>query len=286
MSSEETSRVAGANAALATARSFLFVPGDRPDRFDKAVGVGPDVVIIDLEDAVAADRKDAAREYAVEWLSRGGRAMVRVNGAGTAWHADDVEALRATGAPVMLPKAQSADVLGDVVARLGYGSVVALVETARGIRDIDAVCAAEGVVRVALGNVDLSAELGVDPDSHTALAHVRGKLVLGAIAAGLPAPIDGVSTAFDEPERLERDLAHAKELGFGGKLCIHPKQVSVVNDGFLPTEAEKAWAERILGATRGIDGVAVLDGAMIDAPVIRRAERLAANSAARPQLSW
>ncbi|WP_308162714.1 HpcH/HpaI aldolase/citrate lyase family protein [Nocardia alni] len=274
------------NAALAVARSFLFVPGDRPDRFDKAIATGADAVIIDLEDAVAADRKDTARNSAVEWLTRGGRAVVRVNGADTAWHADDVEALRSTGAPVMLPKAQSADVLADVAGRLGYGSIIALVETARGIRDLDAVCAVEGVVRVALGNVDLSAELGIDPDSHTALGHVRGKMVLACAAAGLPAPIDGVSTAFDAPERLEHDLTHARELGFGAKLCIHPRQVPVVNEGFLPTEAERAWAERILAAMREHDGVAVVDGAMIDAPVVRRAERLAALSDTNRQLSW
>lgn len=262
---------------LGAARSLLFVPGDRPERFDKAVATGADAVIIDLEDAVAPDAKEAARAHAVAWLAGGGRAVVRINGVDTAWHAADVAALRATGAPVMVPKAESSATLAELAASLRSGCVIALIETARGVAELETICGTDGVVRIALGNVDLSAELGVDPASHAALAYVRGRMVLASAVVGMPPPIDGVTTDFDSADALDRDLAHGKELGFGGKLCIHPRQVPFVNTALLPTAAELDWAERVLAAAADQRGVIALDGVMIDAPVVRRAERIAAH---------
>lgn len=263
-----------------SARSLLFVPGDRPERFAKAASSGADTVVLDLEDAVAAEAKDAALDNVVAWLAAGHRAVVRVTAVGTATLSDQLDALAGTGAVVMLPKAESADQVSDVSARLGDGEVIALVETPAGVRDVDAVAAAEGVVRLALGTVDLAAELGVDPESHEAFAYARSRLVIASAAAGLPGPVDGVSVRLDDAEALRRDLAVSTTLGFTGKLCIHPRQVAAVNDAFAPTAEQLAWARRVLDAAAG-GGVAVVDGAMVDAPVVTRAERLV--SRARPR---
>lgn len=263
-----------------TARSLLFVPGDRPERFDKAVATGADSVILDLEDAVAPEAKTEALGQVLTWLESGGVAAVRINAVGTAWHDTEVEALRGTGAPIVVPKTESAEDLAELSSRLGgQARIIALVETAKGVHAADTVSSAVGVIRLALGNVDLSTELGVDPASFTALAYARGRLVIASACAGLPAPIDGVTTALDASATLAADLAHARELGFGGKLCIHPRQVEQVNHSFSPTEDELAWAARVLTASDSTDGVRVVDGKMIDPPVVRRAQRLVARAA-------
>jgi citrate lyase subunit beta/citryl-CoA lyase len=260
----------------ASAKSLLFVPGDRPERFDKAAGAGADVVIIDLEDAVAAESKDAALHNVIDWIGAGGAAMVRVNGVGTVWHDRELAALAATGVEIMVPKAQSARALESVHAVVG-NRIVALVETAAGVRDADAVATAPGVVRLALGNVDLAAELGVDPGSHAALAYSRGRLVVASAAAGISAPIDGVTTVLSDPDVLTRDLEVMRELGLGGKLCIHPRQVGRVKAAFLPDAQEVSWARRVLEAAVA-GGVGVVDGAMIDAPVVARARTVLARA--------
>lgn len=258
--------------AALRARSLLFVPGDRPDRFDKAVASGADAVILDLEDAVAPDAKVAALGHVLTWLEGGHSAVVRVNGAGTPWHAAEIEALARTDALVMVPKSDSVEDLARVHAVVG-DRIIALVETARGVQAADEVCAAPGVLRVALGNVDLARELGVDPGSHAALAYARGRLVAAAAAAGVAPPVDGVTTRVDDLDVLERDLLVTRELGFGGKLCIHPRQVAAVNDALRPSSDELGWARRI---TEHADagGVSMVDGSMVDAPVVARAAAL------------
>ncbi len=261
-----------AQVSAAHARSLLFVPGDRPERFDKALATGSDCVIIDLEDAVAAESKRAALANAIGWLRGGGRAVVRINAFGTSWHEHEIEALASTDAIVMLPKAESPDVLGAVADRLGDMRLIALVETALGVRDVDALASVQGVSRLALGNVDLAAELGTDPASHAALAYARGRMVMASAAARIAPPVDGVTTWLDAPERLAVDLSVARELGFGGKLCIHPRQVKAVNEALRPSEDEIAWAEKVVAASSSTSGVGVLDGLMIDPPVVSRAE--------------
>ncbi len=253
---------------LGSARTVLFVPGDRPDRFAKAAAAGADAVVVDLEDAVAPADKDAARAHAVAWLEAGNEAVVRVNAVGTPWHDADVAAL--AGAAIMLPKAERpAD-----VERAGR-VVVPLVETAAGLAAAREVCAVAGVVRPAFGSIDLAAELGVDPGSHTALLHARSALVLAAAAAGCAPPLDGVTTALDDPRALRRDTAHAVELGFTGKLCVHPRQIGPVHDALRPSDEDIAWARRVLaaGESAGESAVAV-DGRLVDRPVRLRARRL------------
>lgn len=258
--------------ALSVARTLLFVPGDRPDRFAKAAAAGADVVVLDLEDAVAAPRKDAARTEVRGWFAAGGTGIVRVNGAGTPWHAADLDLAAELRIPVLLPKAEDPDDVARVVAALHGGPVVALVETAAGVLAAPAVCAVTGVVRPAFGNVDLAAELGLDHADHAALAHARQSLVLAAAAAGTAPPVDGVTTAITDDDVLLDDLHHAVRTGFTGKLCIHPRQVATARDAFAPTPEQLVWARRVLAAAP--DGAAAaIDGQMVDAPVLSRARR-------------
>lgn len=264
----------------AAARSLLFVPGDRPERFDKAASSGADAVVLDLEDAVAPPAKAAALAHVLAWLRGGRTAVVRVNAPGTPTHEAEVEALAGTSAAVMLPKTESPEQVLDVRLRLGpEQGVLPLLETPRGIREADEVAAAPGVVRLALGTVDLAAVLGVDHSSHAAFAYSRGRLVMASAAAGLPGPVDGVTTALDDAELLAADLSLASGLGFTGKLCIHPRQVAAVNAAMTPSEAELVWARQVVAAASG-SGVVVVAGAMVDAPVLTRAERVLERAAA------
>lgn len=260
---------------LAIARSLLFVPGDRPDRFDKAVATGADVVILDLEDAVAPHRKATALGHVVDWLCDAPRVAVRINAADTPWHADEVRALTGFGVNVVVPKAERPDELAALVDALGPDRVVALLETPRGIVAAEPIAEVAGIVRLAFGNMDLAAALGVRPESSSALAHARGRVVLASASAGLPSPVDGVTAAFRDDAALESDVSRARDEGFGGKLCIHPRQVSVVNAALLPSAEDVEWARRVLVADAEADGGAtVLGNTMLDAPVVARARAL------------
>lgn len=254
---------------LLEARTFLFVPGDRFDRFDKAVASGADVVILDLEDAVGPLNKDEARGRVAAWIEAGGQAVVRINGFGTPWFAADLAAVGgALG--VMLPKAESAVDLQRLAEQSPVPMpVLPLIETAVGVLAAQEICAAPGVVRVGFGNVDLAADLGVKPDSRAALQVARSHVVHASRAAALPPPIDGVSTVINDDLVLIADALHGHELGFGAKLCIHPRQVGVVAQAFRPTEDEVRWAASVLSSAT--EGVGVREGQMIDAPVLARA---------------
>lgn len=258
---------------VGAARTLLFVPGDRPDRFDRACASGADVVVLDLEDAVAAAAKESARSHVAGWLRAGGRALVRVNARGTPWFGEDVRAVRGAGATVlMVPKVEGpADLHALDEAAGGPVAAVALVETARGVLEAAAICAVPTVCRVALGHVDLAADLGIDPADDEALLGARSMLVLASRAAGLPAPIDGVTVAVADPDALARDTRRARRLGFTGRLCIHPRQVGPVAAGLAPTEAEVAWARRVLDLDAALG---VVDGELVDEPVLRRARLL------------
>lgn len=174
----------------------------------------------------------------------------------------------------MLPKAERPDQIGDLLSRLPAGSsVVPLLETAAGVLDARAVCAAPGVIRAGFGSVDLAAELGVDPDDPAALAHTRSHLVLASAAAGVTPPLDGVTTALHDERALVTDAERAAALGFTGKLCVHPRQVPPVNGVFTPSDEQRAQAREIVRAAA--DGaVTVVNGRMVDRPVLERAHRL------------
>ncbi|KMO76312.1 (3S)-malyl-CoA thioesterase [Mycolicibacterium obuense] len=268
--------------AVAAARSMLFVPGDRPERFSKAAASGADAIVLDLEDAVGAENKDAARAAVDTWLGEHAHtvaAVVRVNGTETHWHADDVAMLSGHRCAVMLPKATCAAQLRGVAAQLGAAAgVIALIETAQGVLAAQEISSADSVVRTAFGSVDLAVELGVSPDDRDAMYQARGTVILASAAAGRPAPLDGVTTSVSDEDQLCGDTRYAARLGFGGKLCIHPRQIEIVNQGFSPSDTDVAWARTVVEAAGG-DGVCVVDGRMVDKPVVDRAVRLLARVA-------
>lgn len=268
-------------ADVAAAQTMLFVPGDRPDRYGKAAASGADVIIIDLEDAVAPEAKGAARDAAASWFAGGGTGVVRVNAPDTQFFEEDVAALAPHVDVVVLPKAQDPQAIEALVARLREArpdaAVFALVETAQGILSAPQAAKVPGVVRLAFGNFDLSSELGVHPDDHDALWPLRAQLVVASAAAGLPAPVDGVSGSIDDADVIEADTRRAARVGFRAKLCIHPRQVPIVAAALAPSADEVAWATRVLAAWDEADsGAVAVDGKMIDKPVIDRARRVLA----------
>ena len=253
------------------ARSYLFVPGDRPERFAKACASGAHAVIVDLEDAVAPENKAAARAAVAAWLHPDHPVIVRINAADTGWFREDCALAGRPGvAGIMLPKAER---LEDIAALRAAGApaVLPLIETAVGYDQARALAGAAGVQRLVFGSIDFQLDLGITGEDEALLAF-RSGLVLASRLAGIAAPVDGVSTALDDPARLAADAARARQLGFGGKLCIHPKQVPGVNAAFSPSEAEVGWAKRVLEAAGRANGAAVaVDGKMVDRPVLLRA---------------
>jgi len=257
------------------ARTYLFVPGNRPERFDKACAAGADAVIIDLEDAVPAEARDAARDAVAAWLSPARPVFVRINAAGTPWFERDLGLCGRPGvAGIVLPKAERA----EDIARLelaGAKAVLPLIETALGIANLRVLAEAAPVQRLLFGSIDLRLDLGIEGDDEDALLMFRSQLVLASRLASLPAPVEGVSTAIDDAEQLRADTQRARSLGFGAKLCIHPKQLGPVGACFIPSAAELAWAQKVLEAAAASGGAAVsVDGRMIDRPVIERAQRI------------
>jgi len=255
----------------------LFVPADRPERFAKAAASGTDAVILDLEDAVAPAGKDAARSALAAAMPEAA-VVIRVNAAGTPWHTADLallDTLPAAGA--MLPKAEDPAAVADVAHRLGEGRIlIPLIESALGLHHAAAIAAVPGVTQLAFGPADFRNDIGCD-DTPEALLVARSTLVLASRLGGIAAPLDGPCFDFRDGEATTIEARHARGLGFGGKLCIHPVQVPVVRAAFRPSAEETAWARRVIAAGR--DGAAAgLEGAMIDAPVLARARRLLAEA--------
>jgi citrate lyase subunit beta/citryl-CoA lyase len=260
---------------IGAARSLLFVPGNRPERFAKAAAAQPDMVIVDLEDAVAPGDKDAARNHAAEWVAAGNPAMIRINGRGTAWYGADLAMVTSLGVPTMLPKAD-ADTIGAVAA--SGVRIVALIETAVGVLDAPVLARMPGVERLAFGSIDLASELGVEPADREAFMSFRSSLVVASAAARLAGPIDGVTTVLDDEIALRTDVRHARRLGMTAKLCIHPAQVGVVHEGLAPSAEDIAWARRIVADMPSNGSATSIDGEMVDAPVLARARRILADA--------
>ena len=269
-------------------RTYLFVPGDRPERFDKARASGADAVVLDLEDAVSPARKAAARDAIAAALGGGTRWVVRLNDAATPWFSDDLALLAAAPAgsvEVMLPKAESPAQVAAVRAVLPTVPVLALIESALGVLQVDAVAAAPGVSRLAFGTLDFALDLDIDiTDDPTGLLHAAGRIAIASRAAGLAPPVAGVTPEITDDRRLLADLAWARRLGFGAKLCIHPRQVAPLHQALEPDAASLDWARRVLAAVAAspeAHGAVQVDGRMVDKPVLRRAEALLAR-ASRP----
>ncbi len=269
--------------SAALPRSYLFVPGNRPERFEKAHAAGADAVILDLEDAVQPDEKPAARAAVLAAVSGSGDASrpawVRINGSDTSWFNDDVAALagHAGVTGIVLPKAETREQIEAVLAHAHPAlSVLPIVETARGFANLAVLCAAPRVGRIVFGTLDFQVDLGIGGDGEE-LHLFRSQIVLASRLAGIGAPVDGVSTTITDTDAIEADARRGRRFGFGGKLCIHPKQIDAVHRAYAWSEAEQAWAQRVLAAVKTSNGAAVaVDGKMVDMPVILKARRIAA----------
>ncbi|QBP76176.1 CoA ester lyase [Herbaspirillum huttiense] len=265
---------------ITMASSYLFVPANRPERYAKALESGADAIIVDLEDAVALPQKEEARATLARWLRGNGpqpRLWVRINAADTVWHGDDLLTFSALSmAGIVLPKAEGAKTLSAIARRLGPGrGLIALIESAAGLAAMREIAAVPGVQRLAFGSIDAQVDLGMQcgPEEEE-LMHFRMEMVMASRLAGIAPPIDGVTTDFNDDAFLARMVQRARRMGFGAKLCIHPKQVEGVRRGFMPGEQELAWAEEVMAAVRASDGGAIsLKGKMIDKPVILQAEK-------------
>ncbi|MFT4267277.1 MAG: CoA ester lyase [Xenophilus sp.] len=261
--------------------TYLFVPGDRPERFAKAFASDADMVVMDLEDAVAPNAKDQARAFVSEALSRndGERACVRINGTETTWFDNDCRLLGLPGlAAVMLPKAESTEALQLLARRVPGLPVIPVIETARGLEQSAALAASTGVHRLAFGSVDFQLDLGIEGDD-VELLHARSRLVLASRLAHAAPPIDGVTLAVHDPDQARCDAVRARRLGFGAKLCIHPAQIGPVKVGFAPDAQQVAWATGVLAAFEAhAGGVLAYEGKLVDRPVVERARSILART--------
>ncbi|MCW2495334.1 CoA ester lyase, partial [Jatrophihabitans sp.] len=263
-----------ARAALPSGSAWLFCPADRPERFTKAMQRA-DVVVLDLEDAVAPDAKRAARAALIEHPLDPLRVLVRVNPADSPDFAADLEALGRTPYEwIMLPKTESPHDLRELSGR----SVVALCETPIGVRELDAIAAVEAVHGVMWGSEDLAASLGAvgsrddDGQLYDFARRVRTDVLL-ACAANEIAAIDSVFPDIANMASLVHEAQDAAAQGFIAKACIHPDQVAAVREAMHPTPAQIEWAARVVGVGSG-SGVVAVAGHMVDAPVLRRAESI------------
>ncbi len=271
--------------------SWLYVPGDRPDRFAKAAASGAHVVILDLEDAVAPAHKEAARREAVAWLpdAAAGTVEVRVNALGTRWAADDLAALAGWAAlrAVRIPKVQRGADVHAAIDQLADPDVPlnCVLETALGVENAFAVATAHDRVHaIGLGEADLAGDLGV---GDAGLVWSRARVVSASRAAGLGAPAQSVFTNVTDLDGLRQSCLSGRELGFVGRSAIHPRQIPVIHDAYRPSDDELAAAQAVLAGlaeAEQIDaGVAVLaDGRMVDAAMRKRALDLVELAAVLP----
>ncbi|WP_322049298.1 CoA ester lyase [Paraburkholderia sp. J67] len=263
-------------------QSYLFVPGSRPERFERALESGADAVIIDLEDAVEPTAKAAARENIANWVSRKSPVLVRINGRATPWFEQDAKLGALDGvAGIVLPKAESAE---DVTATIALARrrvpVYPLIESAQGMWNAMDIAKAPFVKRLMFGTLDFIAEMGM-PDDGEPLNHYRCQLALISRVAGIDTPVDGVTPDIQDVARIGHDALNGKRLGFGAKLCIHPKQIDAVHGVYRPGEQELAWAARVDEAARHAGaGAITVDGKMVDRPVLLRAQQILALAAA------
>ncbi|HEY0374800.1 MAG TPA: CoA ester lyase [Amnibacterium sp.] len=256
--------------------ALLFCPADRPDRFGKALAAA-DTVILDLEDAVAADRKDAARAAVAASALPVQRTVVRVNPVSAGMLEADLAAVDAAGyRTVMLAKAESP---ADVAALDRY-AVIALCETPAGVLAAPELAAAPNTVGLMWGAEDLVAALGGRSSRgadgrYRDVARAARAAVLLAAGAGGTAAYDAVHLDLTDDAGLAAEAEDAAASGFAGTVCIHPRQVPIVRAAYLPTEAELAWAHRVLEAA-ATGGVVAVDGRMVDEPLLVQARRVVA----------
>ena len=271
---------------VAQARSMLFVPGNRPERFEKAVRSGADVVVLDLEDSVPPSEKASARlAIAREWqrlqiLNR--PLVVRINALDTPTGEADVAWLAALPlvAAVMIPKADSPAALERLNRDLHGVATLPLIESAAGYTSLPGLGGAAGVVRLIVGHIDFMADTGLlCGEDEAELAPLRFAVAMATRLNRLAPPVDGVTVSIGDANRLRADVRRALRFGFAGKLCIHPAQIDGVHEGFRPSDDELAWALKVIAANAASGGAAVqVDGRMVDLPIVLQARRIAARA--------
>ena len=275
-----------AQEPLSVGPALLFCPGDRPDRFAKAAARA-DAVILDLEDAVAPGRKQAAREAVAAHELDPARTIMRVNPPGAADFTTDVDALASLRPRwVMLPKAGATAEVGRLVAALPSAKVIVLCETARGILAAPALAAHPDVVALMWGGEDLVADLGgissrgADGGYREVVRHARSAVLLAARAHGRSA-IDAVHLDLEDHDGLRAEAADAAASGFTATACLHPDQVGVVREAYAPSAEEVERVRDLIDAAeRAGSGVFAHDGRMVDGPLLRHARTLLARAAA------
>ena len=269
---------------LSTARSFLFVPGDRPERFAKAASTGAHAVIIDLEDAVAPEDKLAARSNIVSYLDSVAdeNILVRINDAESDFYSEDLCVARHPRlSGVILPKANKKHT-AKLIDKLDR-PIWPLIETVHGISDVGEIAQLPNVARLLLGTIDLSLEMGLDmnhPVGRAMLDQARFALVIASCMADLAAPVDGVFPSLEDEARLQDTAEHARAAGMGGMMCVHPRQINVVNEAFATSETELEWASAVLAAAVTEKSSFRFRGQMVDKPVLERAHSFLSSSTA------
>ncbi|MGY3174340.1 citrate lyase subunit beta/citryl-CoA lyase [Pseudomonas sp. TE12234] len=266
--------------------SYLFVPGNRPERFSKAVEANPDAIILDLEDAVHPDSKPAARAAIWAWQestpSVSCERYIRLNSVGSTLFHQDQAWLYDMRYPehcngIFLPKVECPDALGRVVEQLLMWQpelkIIAIIETAKGLQQVESIAAMPGVARLAFGSLDFSLDINCSQIPE-AFLFARHRIVLASRTADLPSPIDGVTPAISDLAVVAKDALYARSLGFGAKLCIHPSQLVTVQRAFLPDSRQLAWADRVMRAVATGSHAVQVDGEMVDLPLIEHARRL------------
>ncbi|AZG46349.1 HpcH/HpaI aldolase/citrate lyase family protein [Gordonia insulae] len=252
------------------ARSWLLVNGAQAGRFEAASHSRADIVVFDIEDAVAPKDKIDARNHVVDWLAAGHTDWVRVNGFGTPWWADDLEALASSSiGGVMLAMVESVDHVTETAKRLPDIPIVALVETARGLERISEIASAKGTFRLAFGIGDFRRDTGFG-DNPATLAYARSRFTIAAKAAHLPSAIDG-PTVGSSALKLSEATAVSAEFGMTGKICLTPDQCHPVNEGLSPSQDEISWAKEFFAEFER-DGGEIRNGS--DLPRIARATKI------------
>jgi citrate lyase subunit beta/citryl-CoA lyase len=277
-----------------SARSYLFVPGDRPAMLAKAAHRGADALIVDLEDAVAPSSKAAARAITAAWLSglAGPRppVWVRVNNVAGILEDDVAAVLHPRLRGLMIPKVDGVADLESIALRLDDAEAAAgvasgairllpIIETARGVLGVSAIAAAPRVERLMIGELDLGADLGVDATDEVALVPLRLQVVVASAAAGIAPPLGPVAPDYRDLEALADDTRRLFRQGFRSRPAIHPSQVPIYNDVFTPSTAEVARARRLVelyetAHAAGRGAVVDEDGRMVDEAVVKAARRI------------
>jgi citrate lyase subunit beta/citryl-CoA lyase len=259
--------------------TFLYTPADRPDRVRKALESAADVVLVDLEDAVAPAHKDEARANAVRLLAAAGArpVQVRVNHPSTPWHEADLAAL--AGLPlavgVRVPKVESPEEILALVAALPGRAVHALIESALGVeRALQIAMASPAIASLALGEADLRSDLQVEDD--TALAWPRSRVIVAARAARLPPPAMSVYPNVRDLDGLAASCRGGRALGFRGRTAIHPAQLATIRSAFLPTPREVLRAKEVMArvadaTAAGVGAIALTDGTFLDVAMVEQA---------------